>query len=132
MIATQAIADWLNAHDFGMRMKWMPGPEQLEFSVANTSATITRVGGDGLLAQGTEDDYTYLVLVRSGREQLGKLEVVADAIDTALLSVGSEMIWGTYIQFVDRIGGPPLPEYEPPERVLFGAQYQIREGREHG
>lgn len=132
MIITKAIADWLNTKDLGLRMNWRPGPEQLEFDVNNTSATVTRTGGQGLLAEGTEDDYTFLVLVRSGREQLGKLEAVADALDRALLAVGNEMIWGTYVQFVDRLGAPPLPDYESPERVLMGAQYQVREGRENG
>jgi len=132
MISTQAVADWLTAQDFGMRMKWRPGPEQLEFDVNNTSATVTRTSGEGLLAQGTEDDYVFLLLVRSGREQLGKLELVADVIDRALLKVGNEMIWGTYVQFVDRLGAPPLPDFESPERVLMGAQYQVREGRENG
>jgi len=132
MISTKAVADWLNGQDLGMRMNWRPGPEQLEFDVNNTSATVTRTGGQGLLAEGTEDDYTLLVLVRSGREQLNKLELVADKLDRALLAVGNEMIWGTYVQFVDRLGAPPLPDYESPERVLMGAQYQVREGRENG
>jgi hypothetical protein len=132
MIATQAVADWLNVQDFGFPMHWRPGPEQLEFDVNNTSATVTRTGGDGLLAEGTEDDYTLLLLVRSGRERLGELEAAADRIDTALLKIGNEMIWGTYVQFVDRLGAPPLPDYESPERVLMGAQYQVREGRENG
>lgn len=132
MISTKAIADWLNTKDLGLRMHWRPGPEQLEFDVNNTSATVTRTGGQGLLAEGTEDDYTFLFLVRSGREQLGKLEAAADVLDRALLAVGNEMIWGTYVQFVDRLGAPPLPDYESPERVLMGAQYQVREGRENG
>jgi hypothetical protein len=132
VIATQAVADWLNAHDFGIKLHWRPGPEQLEFDVNNTSATVTRTGGQGLLAEGTEDDYTLLLLVRSGRTRLGQLEQAADAIDRALLAIGSEMIWGTYVQFVDRLGAPPLPDYESPERVLMGAQYQVREGRENG
>lgn len=132
MIKTQLLADWLNEQDLGVRMKWKPGPEQLEFDVNNTSATVTRTGGEGLLAQGTEDDYSFLLLVRSGREQLGKLENAADVLDRAMLAVGNEMIWGTYVQFVDRIGAPPLPDYESPDRVLMGAQYQVREGREHG
>lgn len=130
MINTQQIADWLNDQDFGIRLKWRPGPEQLEFDANNTSATVTRTGGQGLLAQGTEDDHTLLVLVRSGREQLSKLELAADKIDRALLTVGNEMIWGSYVQFVDRLGAPPLPDFESPERVLMGAQYQVREGRE--
>lgn len=132
MIATAEICAWLNGQNFGMPLKWRPGPEQLEFDAANTSATVTRVGGQGLTAEGTEEDYQYLVLVRTGREKLAELERVADAVDRELLMVGNEIIWGTYVQFVDRPGGPPLPDYESPERVLFGAQYQIREGREHG
>lgn len=129
MISTKAVADWLTEQDFGVPMKWRPGPEQLEFDVANTSATVTRTGGEGLLAEGTEDDYTLLLLVRSGREKLSQLEAAADLIDKAMLAVGNEMIWGTYVQFVDRVGAPPLPDYDAPERVLFGAQYQVREGR---
>jgi hypothetical protein len=132
VIRTKLVADWLNEHDFGVPMKWRPGPEQLEFDVANTSATVTRVGGEGLLAQGTEDDYVFQMLVRSGREKLDALELLVDTLDRVLLAVGNEMIWGTYVQFVDRIGAPPLPEFDAPERVLFGAQYQVREGREHG
>lgn len=132
MISTQLFADDLKAQAYaGLTLPFRPGPEQLEFDDANTSATVTRVqGGDGLRAEGTEEDYVFLVLVRSGREKLGQLELVADAIDRWLLAIGSEMRWGTYIQFVDRVGGPPTPEYESPERVLFGAQYQIREGRD--
>lgn len=131
MISTQALADELKAQTFGgITFPFRPGPEQLEFDDANTSATVTRVGGDGLRAEGTEEDYTFLVLVRSGRERLGALEIAMDALDRWLLAIGTEMRWGTYIQYVDRVGGPPLPEYEAPERVLFGAQYQIREGRE--
>lgn len=132
MISTKAVADWLTSQDLGMRMHWRPGPEQPEFDVNNTSATVTRNGGQGLLAEGTEDDYTLLLLVRSGREQLDKLELAADKLDRVMLAVGSEMIWGTYVQFVDRLGAPPLPDYESPERVLMGAQYQVREGRENG
>lgn len=132
MISTQLFADDLKAQIYaGLTLPFRPGPEQLEFDDANTSATVTRVqGGDGLRAEGTEEDYVFLILVRSGREKLGQLELVADAIDRWLLAIGSEMRWGTYIQFVDRVGGPPTPEYESPERVLFGAQYQIREGRD--
>lgn len=132
MIRTKLVADWLNGRDFGMPMNWRPGPEQLEFDVANTSATVTRVGGEGLLAEGTEDDYGFLLLIRSGREKLGALELVAEVLDRAMLAVGNEFIWGSYVQFVDRIGAPPLPDFDAPERVLFGAQYQVREGREHG
>ena len=132
MISTQAVADWLNTQSFGVKLHWRPGPEQPEFDINNTSATVTRNGGQGLLAEGTEDDYTLLLLVRSGRERLGELEVAAEAIDRVMLLVGNEMIWGTYVQFVDRLGAPPLPDYESPERVLMGAQYQVREGREHG
>lgn len=134
MISTQTLADDLRTiPGLPMDLPFRPGPEQLEFDDANTSATITRIpGGAGLLAQGTEEDYQYLVLVRSGREKLDVMEQTADLVDRWLLDIGNEMRWGTYIQFVDRVGGPPLPEYESPERVLFGATYQIREGREHG
>lgn len=132
MISTQTFAEDMAAQTFaGQKFPFRPGPEQLEFDTANRSATITRVqGGEGLRAEGTEEDYIFLVLVRDGREKLGQLELAVDAIDRWLLAIGSEMRWGTYIQFVDRVGGPPTPEYESPERVLFGAQYQIREGRD--
>lgn len=132
MIRTRLIADELKAQTWGgMKLPFKPGPEQLEFDEGDTSATITRVpGGGGLGAEGTEETYLFLVLVRAKRTQLDKLEVAMDALDRHLLSIGSEMRWGTYIQFVDRAGDPPLPDYESPERVLAGAQYQIREGRE--
>lgn len=132
MIRTRLIADELKAQTWGgMKLPFKPGPEQLEFDQGDTSATITRVpGGGGLSAEGTEETYLFLVLVRAKRSQLDKLEDAMDALDRHLLSIGSEMRWGTYIQFVDRVGDPPLPEYESPERVLAGAQYQIREGRE--
>lgn len=132
MISTKAVAEWLNSQDLGFAVHWRPGPEQLEFDVNNTSATVTRIGGQGLLAQATEDDYTLLLLVRSGRERLGDLEAAADVLDRIMLQVGNQMIWGTYVQFVDRLGAPPLPDFESPERVLMGAQYQVREGRENG
>lgn len=132
MIPTRLIADELKAQTWGgMKLPFKPGPEQLEFDEGDTSATITRVpGGGGLSAEGTEETYLFLVLVRAKRTQLDKLEVAMDALDRHLLSIGSEMRWGTYIQFVDRVGDPPLPDYEAPERVSAGAQYQIREGRE--
>jgi hypothetical protein len=132
MIRTKLIADELKATPWaGMKLPFKPGPEQLEFDQGDTSATITRVpGGGGLGAEGTEETYLFLVLVRAKRTQLDALESAMDALDRHLLSICSEMRWGTYIQFVDRIGDPPLPDYESPERVLAGAQYQIREGRE--
>jgi len=132
MIRTQLIADELKAQSWGgMKLPFKPGPEQLEFDEGDTSATITRVpGGGGLSAEGTEETYLFLVLVRTRRTLLDKLETAMDELDRHLLSIGSGMRWGTYIQFVDRVGDPPLPDYEAPERVLVGAQYQIREGRE--
>lgn len=132
MIPTRRIADELRAQTWaGMKLPFKPGPEQLEFDEGDTSATITRVpGGGGLGAEGTEETYLFLVLVRAKRTQQDKLELAMDALDRHLLGIGSEMRWGTYIQFVDRVGDPPLPEFETPERVLAGAQYQIREGRE--
>jgi len=129
MMRTQLIADWLNEKDFGFEFNWRPGPEQLEFDVANTSSTITRVpGGAGLGAEGTEDTHQVLVLVRTGKELADPLEVAMDLVDRALLDVSSVMIWGTYIQFVDR-QGDVLPEFDAPERVTYGATYTIREGR---
>lgn len=131
MIPTSAITAELRALKWnGLTLPFRPGPEQLEFDNASISATVTRVPGGGLRAEATEEDYAYLLLVRAERTYLEKLELAMDAVDRHLLAIGSEMRWGTYIQFVDRPGDPPLPEFESPERVLFGAQYQIREGRE--
>jgi hypothetical protein len=132
VIPTRLIADELKVLTWGgMKLPFKPGPEQLEYDEGDTSATVTRVpGGGGLSAEGTEETYLYLVLVRAKRSQLDKLEVAMDELDRHLLAIGSGMRWNTYIQFVDRVGDPPLPEYESPERVLAGAQYQIREGRE--
>lgn len=132
MIRTKLIADELRAQTWnGMTLPFRPGPEQLEFDEGDTSATITRVpGGGGLGAEGTEETYLFFVLVRTKRTLQDKLEVAMDELDRYLLALGSEMRWGTYIQFVDRVGDPPLPDYEAPERVSAGAQYMIREGRE--
>lgn len=131
MIKMSAVAGELAGRTWaGMKLPFRPGPEQLEFDQEDTSATATMVPGGGLRAEATEQDYMLLLLVRSRRTLLSKLEDAMEELDQHLLAIGSELRWGTYIQFVDRPGDPPLPEYESPERILFGAQYQIREGRE--
>lgn len=135
MIKTRAITDWatglgLTVH--GKPVPWKPGPEQLEFDENDLSATITKVpGGGGLVDEGTADDLQVFVLVRHSREKLDEVEDLMDRFDRAMIDVKG-LAWGSYVQFVDRPGGSPVPDFDSPERITWGVNYQIREGREYG
>jgi len=129
MIDVDEITSWLSGLALPMKFKFVPGPEFPEYGVNNRRGMVTEVpGGAGLLDEGATEETQYLIMLGSGKEERRQLVAVIRVIDDALNAICTEDIWGTRIEFVERLGSW-TSDFDAPERVTYAANYTVREGR---
>lgn len=69
----------------------------------------TRYGGPGEELEGVMDGISWQARVIGGQGDYESAESAADALDVALLSVGTQTVGGTRVSGVRRVGGAPNP-----------------------
>lgn len=84
-----------------------PGPEMPD--VPGRFIVLTRYGGPGEHFEGILDQIAWQVRVAGLQNQYDDAETIADAIDRALLEVGSQEVNGLWVSGVQRSGGAPNP-----------------------
>lgn len=129
MIDMDEFVTWLNAVSTPLRVPVSVGPEMPEFANADNAGTATEVpGGEGLKREGVFEQVNVLLVIRTRSEKRKLLRQTAQALDDALLAVANQMLWGTYVLYVDRPGTIDA-SFEDPERVSCIANYAIEMGK---
>ena len=129
MIDYDLMIAWLNAVPTELGHQFVLGPRQPEFQLADKVGLVTPQQGPGLTMDGLANVPSFELKVTAREYQHMPLRRTAFALDKALLfGAYPATLWGTRVQYVDRIGGEPgsFPEDEH-DRVAYLCGYIVHE-----
>lgn len=129
MLKTQPLVDWTNGLALPLTIPFIAGPDIREYGKGDRAGSVTKVpGGGGLLREQTFEQVQVQWFFRSRIGEYALLEDTAEALDNALRAIQNELLWGTYVRFVQRLGTLTPEADEPEERVSFVGNYLIEIG----
>lgn len=128
MIDYDLLVEWLNAVPSELGHQFVLGPRQPEFHLADKVGLVTPQPGPGLTLDGLGNVPSFELKLTAREYQHMPLRRTAFAFDKALLFVSAGALWGTRVQYVDRIGGEPGSFSEDDhDRVAYVCSYVVHE-----
>lgn len=129
MIDYDLLIQWLNAVPTELGHRFIEGPRQPEFQLEDQVGMVTPQPGPGLTLDGLANVASFELKITAREHKQGALRRTAFALDSALLWGPSQgAIWGTRVQYVDRIGGEPNKTQEDEhDRVAYSCSYIVHE-----
>ncbi len=129
MLFADEIVPWINDLDKPIMMEFRATPEVPEYTgTGDFVGTVVELpSGLGLIREGAFEQTGMQIFMRAPQHYAGELKRTFKVIDSALLAVSNQEIWGAYVTYVDRIGGVQVG-YEDTELITLTATYEIENG----
>lgn len=129
MIDLDDLVTWLTAVPTELDYSFRKGPRQPEFGQADLVALVTPLEGPGLTLDGLGSVSSFQIKLVAREHQETACRKSAFQIDDALLfSDTPGDLWGTWIQYVNRLGGEPASlEEDEHDRIAYVCSYVAHE-----
>lgn len=130
MIDLEALVAWFSAVNTDLAYTFVAGPRVPEFGNADVLGVVTPLEGPGLTLDGLASVASFQVRMIGREYQHTRVRKSAFQVDDALLFGVNlpDQLWGTRIQYIDRLGGEPAPVQEDElDRVAYLCSYVAHE-----
>lgn len=129
MIDFGSLATWLSAVPTALDYDFVVGPRQPEFYRGDLVAVVSPQPGPGLTLDGLGHVPSFEIRLVAREHRRLDLYRSGHQIDKALLFADCPAnLWGTRVQYVDRLGGEPaLQQEDELDRVLCLCSYIVHE-----